>query len=234
MKDKVFIKSEDEGIWQNNPYMIYVVYLVISILIFFILLFTLNPFLLIIGIIVIVIGGIILPVKINNDKNVSKSIGFIKRNNQWYAIKLMYDSFNSDMMIEMPSGSVGQAVVNSHNAKMAQNIQKMERKIKEDRNNPDTYIEMLDEVLESLNSNNYKQVLYDNIDKKIDKSLNGYAFNEIYTMNNKICGYINLKNLKVEKVEKKYIILSYDNDEGIRTKIKFRNVYNGLINEINK
>ena len=48
-----------------------------------------------------------------------------------------------------------------------------------------------------------------NIDKKIDKSLNGYAFHEIYTMNNKICGYINLKNLKVEKVEKNMILLDH-------------------------
>ena len=95
------------------------------------------------------------------------------------------------------------------------------------------YIKVLDEVLKTLEDDKFSKPIYSEIDKKLDSSLNGYSFNEIYTINGTLCGYIILKNLSVEKVDKKYITLSFDDERGNRSSVKFRNVYKGLVEEIN-
>ena len=238
MDEKVFLKTENDGLWQNNPHLAFGILLFISIILFF-LIFIICSFFFSSGVVIFILTIIffaccgIIPAKINNDKNISKSIGFIKRNNNWYAIKLMYDQSEAGNILNMPSGSVAQTASVSHNYKVASNIQKNEKKIKDERNDKTVYIKVLDEVLKTFEDDKFSKPIYSEIDKKLDSSLNGYSFNEIYTINGTLCGYIILKNLSVEKVDKKYITLSFDDERGNRSSVKFRNVYKGLVEEIN-
>lgn len=238
-EDKVFLKTKKDGLWETNPHIAFTLFLIGGILllgavIFIFGFFPFNAFVIVISELIIMIGITLLSIKINNDRNISKSIAFIKRNNKWYAIKLMYDSSLAGDFIYMPSGSAGQVITNKHNANVASNIQNMEQQIKNIRTQKEAYINALDDVLLTLEKGEAKPHLYSNGDKKIDYLLNGYAFEEIHTINNKLYGYLILNNLKIEKINQKYITISFDGDKGIRRIMKFRNVYDGLIDEMQK
>lgn len=231
MEDKVFLKTYDDGLHEKNPHFAFVGYLIACIIIFFIGLFLLEGFISFLCFIISFVVGVFLPVKVNNDKNISASIGFIKRNNKWFVIKLMYDIRKTGNVINVPSDPVVQSVLMPYNVKVASNVQKAEKRIRNDRKEEQIYIKYLDEVLSTLQSGKITKPLYASVDKKLDYFLNGFAFEEIYTINGNICGYIILDNLKLEKITKKYITISFEQNNQ-RKKMKFRNVYEGLIDEI--
>ena len=230
MNDKIFLKNSDDGMWEKNPHLAYLPWYLGGIILFFCFLISGlllgNNFLIIVAVLILLLLTVILPTKINNDKNISKSIAFIKRDYKWYAIKLMYNYADAGLPINESNSSTI-----PHNIEVAKNIQKMEGDIKEERTKEVSYSEVLDEVLQTIEQNNYEKPVYSTVDKILDSFFNGYYFNEIFTIYNRLCGYLILEDLKIERVNKKYFVISF-NENNSRITMKFRNVYGGLIEEI--
>lgn len=243
--DKVFLKTKNDGIWETAPHMAFLPYMFAGIggffifmILGFVILFTVSSnlfmyFFIALGVLFLIIVGVVIPVKKNNDNNISKSIGFIKRDNKWYVIKLMYDHNDSGVILNAPSGTLAQAVTLPNNLKVASNIQKQEEYIRQARLVKENYSKALDGILESIKNEDYLEPLYANIDAKIDYILNKNCFKEIYIKKRKLCGYIILNNLKIENIDDKFITVSFTDQNNIYKKMKFRNAYDGLIEEIN-
>lgn len=240
-KDKVFLKTKYDGLWESNPHMAFLPCMfggIIGLFVFLFLGIITNSFIsvlcYILGIVFLIVIGILLPVKKNNENNISKSIAFIKRDNKWYAIKLMYDYADAGLMFYAPSGSLLQGATLPHNISVAIKTQGLEKYIKKLREVEDNYSNALDGVLKSLKENNYSKPIYESADQKIDYFLNKYSFNEIFIEKKKLCGYIILDNPKVENVDNRFITISFDDENRIRKTMKFRNAYDGLVEELEK
>ena len=229
--DKVFLKTKSDGLWESNPHIAFAIYMFGGIFIFFIFLMLGHT---LIGLLFSILLSVILPVKKNNEDNISKSIAFIKRNNKWYAIKLMYSYADSGVIVHAPAGSFLQAATLPHNIDVAFNIQNQEKQIRKLREIEEIYSLTLDGVLKTLEEKKYSKPIYEKADKKIDYLLNKYYFNEIFIDNNQLCGYIILNNLKLVKVSNKFITFSFNDENGNKKNMKFRNAYKGLIEEITK
>lgn len=240
-KDKVFLKTKYDGLWESNPHLAFLPCMFGGIIGLFVFLFLgiitdsfISVLCYILGIIFLVVIGILLPVKKNNENNISKSIAFIKRDNKWYAIKLMYDYADAGLTFYAPSGSILQGATLPHNISVAIKTQGQEKYIKKLREVEKNYSDALDGILESLKDDNYSKPIYAGVDQKIDYFLNKYCFNEIYISKKKLCGYIILNNPKIDNIDNKYITITFTDENGNQKTMKFRNSYDGLVDELKK
>ncbi len=243
--DKVFLKTKNEGIWETAPHAAFLPFMFAGIggffafmILGFVALFVIDSkifmyFSIALGVLFLIIVGVVIPVKKNNENNISKSIGFIKRDNKWYAIKLMYDHNSAGVVLNAPSGTLLQVATLPHNINVASKIQDNEEYIRQARLIADNYSKALDGVLKSLKTQDYFEPVYAKADAKVDYILNKYCFKEIYITKKKLCGYIVLNNLKIENIDDKFITISFTDETNTNRKMKFRNAYEGLIEEIN-
>ena len=210
-KDKVFLKTKNDGLWEDSPTVAFAIYMLLYLIIFFgsTFLFSFNDIpgvILAIWLILLTVGLIGMSVYLNETRNVSKSTGFVKRDGQLYLIKLGYDSELDDNMIYTPSGSIAQAVTLEHNVNVARQVQQAEEEVMERRKNPQAYIDILDYKLNISKQKNYLP---------------------------KGCiEFIVLDEPKVEKQDQNFIWVSYKKGKERNVK-KIRNAYDGLIEEIN-
>lgn len=246
METKVFMKTKGNFLWEKYPALPFMIFIFGATFLFFAIMIVGTDYIvkynlpdlvyipLVIIVIAVILGiGVLLPVKLNNEKNISKSIAFIKKEDKWYAVKLMYGMNETGVAVNMPHGSVGQLASLPHNIEVASNVQKKEREIKEARTKKEVYMKVLDEILSTLTCGSYETPIVAKLDKKIDIFLNGYAFEEMITQNNTLCGYLILDDLKLERETKKHFTVSF-NQNGKRLIMKFGNVYGGLLEEFHK
>jgi hypothetical protein len=171
-------------------------------------------------------------VQTNNEKNISKSIAFINRDNHWYAIKLMYNPAAAGTPLYMPSGSIAQAATMPNNIKVASKIQSMENEIRKQRQDTSVFSATLTDVLDAIYFGSAKEFNASKADKWIDMKVNKYAFQEISTQNGRTVGYIILNNVRVVKVTKKRITLEFENEKNETKQMQFHNCYGGLVGAI--
>lgn len=233
MKDIVFLKEniKKDRLWENNPHLAVTGYMFIAIFVIFalgyieIVLLNLPESLITVASILnffIPIGVMTyIVVKKNSFSNLSKSIGFVKRDNKLYAIVLGY-SYNS-ATINAPSGTIYQAATLSHNVKVAKDIQELEKNIRECREKEETYIDALDNCLIKLNKNPKKYY------GKKSKGETGFYYPKV----DGVEGFLILEEPRLEKENKNYIWISFTNRFNERETIKFRNAYGNLKEEIN-
>ena len=211
LNDKVFLKTKNDGLWENSPIIAVVIYMLIYLILFFgsMFLFTFNDIpgvILAIWLILLTVGLVGISVYLNETRNMSKSTGFVKREGILYLIKLGYDSEVNNNMVYTPSGSIAQAVTLEHNIKAAGQVQQAEKEVRDRRENPQAYIDILDYKLNISKQKNYLP---------------------------KGCiEFIVLDEPKVEKQNKNFIWVSYKKGKERNIK-KIRNAYDGLIEEIN-
>lgn len=220
MQDKVFLKTKKDGLWETNPRLVYSLYLLAGLILFFgcIIIGNFSVMSVLIGVVLVILISDVLVVKHNNDYNISKSIGFIKRGNKWYAIKLMY-YVNGGRLI-----------------RRAIEVQNKEKEIQERRVQEEEYSKILDKILNKLENEGLSEFRWGSIDGKIDKRLNGYYFHETIVDSQPV-GIIYLRDARLDARDKKHIYISYATGEGISSKreqLKFRNVYDGLIEEMTR
>lgn len=104
--ETIYMKTKKEGLWEECPAVACLGYMAIGLILFFVLFFSpfcygiatenaivvlLEPIAMILGLFSLGYFSVYKIVQINNEKNISKSIAFINRDNHWYAIKLMYN-----------------------------------------------------------------------------------------------------------------------------------------------
>ena len=211
LNDKVFLKTKNDGLWENSPIIAVAIYMLIYLILFFgsMFLFTFNDIpgvILAIWLILLTVGLVGISVYLNETRNMSKSTGFVKREGILYLIKLGYDSEVNNNMVYTPSGSIAQAVTLEHNIKAAGQVQQAEKEVRDRRENPQAYIDILDYKLNISKQKNYLP---------------------------KGCiEFIVLDEPKVEKQNKNFIWVSYKKGKERNIK-KIRNAYDGLIEEIN-
>ena len=209
--DKVFLKTKNDGIWENNPTIAFAMYLLIYLILFIgsIFVFVFNGIpgvILAVWLILLTVGLISITIYLNETRNMSKSTGFVKRDGILYLIKLGYDSETNDNMIYTPSGSVAQTATLAHNIKVAEQVQQAEKEVMDRRENSQAYIDILDYKLNVAKQKNYLP---------------------------KGCiEFIVLDEPKVEKQDQNFIWVSYKKGKERNVK-KIRNAYDGLIEEIN-
>lgn len=209
--DKVFLKTKNDGIWENNPTIAFAIYTLIYLILFFgsIFIFAFNDIpgvILAIWLILLTVGLVGMSVYLNETRNMSKSTGFVKRDGILYLIKLGYASEVNSNMVYTPSGSIAQMATLEHNVKVAGQVQQAEKEVRDRRKNPQAYIDILDYKLNISKQKNYLP---------------------------KGCiEFIVLDEPKVEKQSKNFIWVSYKKGKERNIK-KIRNAYNGLIEEIN-
>ena len=211
LNDKIFLKTKNDGLWENNPTIAFVIYMLIYLILFFcsMFLFVFNDVpgvILAIWLILLTVGLISMSVYLNETRNISKSTGFIKREGILYLIKLGYDSEVNSNMVHTPSGSIAQAVTLEYNMNVAGQVQQEEKEIRDRRENPQAYIDVLDYKLNISKQKNYLP---------------------------KGCiEFIILDDPKIEKQNKNFIWVSYKKGKERNIK-RIRNAYDGLIEEIN-
>lgn len=239
MEDVVFNKQEfkKDKMWENNPYLKFIFYITLGMIGLFGFLYLgayssnslLGIFCNTLGIFSIVGFGVIMPVMKNNKANISKSIAVIKRNNEYYAIKLMYNSAAAGNMLYAPSGTLAQAATLGNNIEVAVNIQAMEREIRERRIHKDSFIVALNDILEYLekNPNGYINTRNAKFEEKVD------GFKTVITSKG-MYGFINLTHPKIENENENYVYISYLNENKENVTVKLRNAYGGLIEDIKK
>ena len=209
--DKVFLKTKNDGLWENSPTISFAIYLLIYLILFFgsMFLFIFNNvpgIILTIWLILLTVGLVGMSVYLNETRNLSKSTGFVKRDGMLYLIKLGYDSEVNNNMIYTPSGSIAQTVTLEHNVKVAGQVQQAEKEVRDRRENPQAYIDILDYKLNISKQKNYLP---------------------------KGCiDFIILDEPKVEKQNKNFIWISYKKGKERNIK-KIRNAYDGLVEDIN-
>lgn len=135
MKDVVFLKEErrEDRLWENSPHLAFVGWILLTIV--------LMGATLVLGFICsqealtnifmaaeFIVGCAVIPVYKNEYRNLSKSIGFIKRDNKLYVIKLGYAANSRDPVY----------------------VQQAEKEIRERRKMEEVYIWALDECLKRL------------------------------------------------------------------------------------
>lgn len=227
MEDIVFMKTKDDGLWENHPYLAFTILLIICVIIFFVLLISSVFVGKILGVIMIIAGICILVLDVIITLNsvaayfYSKSTAFIKRNGKMYAVELLTNP--SRGAIYAPSGTLTQTATLPHNYKVAQEVQSSYRIIKEKRSHKENFIKGLDDILNELTRIPDHSAIY--------KDLSGFY---IIQTENDCYGYIDLNDPKIEKITKKYFYVSYLNFKNERTVVKFRKAYDNLIEEINK
>lgn len=147
----------------------------------------------------------------------NNSVVFIKSDNNFYCIKLLsYKILTNGVTFYAPYGSFSK---NDNKSKI-----KLESKrtiSKEEQGNETEvalgYIKILNDINNLLKNNKYI------IKNKFT----------IVDINNNKYGYIYLKNIKIEKKNKYYMWLSYNDINNKKQKLKIRNSYDSLENEIN-
>ena len=234
--DKVFLKTKNEGIWETAPHAAFLPFMFAGIggffafmILGFVALFVIDSkifmyFSIALGVLFLIIVGVVIPVKKNNENNISKSIGFIKRDNKWYAIKLMYDHNSAGVVLNAPSGTLLQVATLPHNINVASKIQDNEEYIRQARLIADNYSKALDGVLKSLKTQDYFEPVYAKADAKVDYILNKSNKNEIIYMHNLFTDFVNL-------------LYGYNNDkeiESLTLKQKFYIFYEEHKKELDK
>ena len=146
--ETIYMKTKKEGLWEECPAVACLGYMAIGLILFFVLFFSpfcygiatenaivvlLEPIAMILGLFSLGYFSVYKIVQTNNEKNISKSIAFINRDNHWYAIKLMYNPAAAGTPLYMPSGSIAQAATMPNNIKVASKIQSMENEIRKQR-----------------------------------------------------------------------------------------------------
>ena len=211
LNDKVFLKTKNDGLWEENPTIAFAIYLFMYLIVFFgsIFLFIFNNIpgvILAIWLILLTVGLIGTAIYLNETRNMSKSIGFIKREGILYLIKLGYASNLNNTMIYTSVSSVAQIATLGHNLKVAEQVQQSEKEVRIRRINPQAYIDIVDYKLNVSKQKNYLP---------------------------KGCvEFTRLIEPKIEKQNKNFIWISYKKDKERNIK-KIRNAYEGLIEEIN-
>ena len=243
MQDKVFIKNEKEDFWDSHPH--WMLGIVVSIYVVFLFgLFHLmelnissNLLLVILSITYLLLSNLIMIYYIVKKLSCNKAaglIGFVKRDNVLYAIRLYGNYSKAGTYISIPP-SMTEFVIASmpNNIDYAIKSLAIEKNIEKIRKDKNTYIVILENLLHYIKNNRY-YFNEDTINYKLDMIINKYGFKR-YTPNPKndfYCGYIIMNNPKIVKSNNKWFELSFTDEENNSKIMRFKNVYTGLLDEL--
>jgi hypothetical protein len=201
MDDIVYLKKDIKGdkFWENNPHLVFGIYLGITMILFFGGMFALifigcPNFLLTIYLIGICILCVVLAMYRNEMCNISKSIAFIKRDGILYEIKLGYLEDINYQTLGSTKNIVLGGVKFAHDVDVAGQVQLAEKEVRERRKKAEVYSAVLDKILESG------------------------------VIPRGVTEFIKLDNPHIEKTTKNFIWITYNAGAERKSK-KFRNAY---------
>ena len=211
-KDIVFLKREikEDVNWEKNPHLMFTIILIISIILFFGLMFFLINIncpgiimaLILIGMWIPVIYYVI---NTNKEKNITKNGAFVLRNKVLYYIELGYDV--NYQVIGTPTNIILGGLRFAHDVEVAKQVQMKETEIREARKHAETFANALDRIINN------------NSEKLVPEGIHSFC---------------EMNDFKIESVNEKEFTISYVNKytNGNRVAKKYRNIYEGLIEHI--
>lgn len=242
MKDEIFTKTRNDGIWEKNATLGFALYMFIGIGIYFGVQFLFIDFPVIITFIMFLIALVIVSLKANQRYNISKSTAFIKRNEKYYVVQLLYTkrqlgSETSNNMIYAPSGSILQVATLKNNIDVAKNIYLHEQEVRKRREKEENFSIALNDILEYLEKKPSKyHVIPDKKRGKLEKffinNLENYVLAGIETKNAQY-NFLILNNPKILSNNNKNFTISFENENNEQCILKFSNCYGNIIEEIN-
>lgn len=246
MEDKIYMKTKDDGIWEQNATLGFGLYLVVYLIIFFGSIFgftflNIPGFILAIWLVFISVFLIVKSVVVNQSRNMSKSTAFIERDGKLYAVQLLYTrkSLGTETtrnIVYMPSGTIFQAATLNNNIKVAKDVQAHEKEVRERRNNCVSFSIGLDDILQYLseNPNDYK-VLPNNKRTKLDNLFmydrENAGMPTIITENANY-NFLILNNPKIINENKKNFTISFYNEKNELCNAKFSNCFDKIVKDI--
>lgn len=254
MKEKIYVKTKHDGLWEDNPHLAFAIYIIVYIIALAISIFVYAWFLSFLPIFVyswflsffvilfifsmIFLGYMV--IKVNQSKNMSKSTAFIEKDGKLFVIQLMYQKHNnnkSQTFIHV-ADPVIQAATLKHNIDVAINVQEAEREVRNRRKNIESFKIGLNSVLEYLEKKpeayhvipNYKRTFLDNI---LIYNLENAGLATII-MPDANYNFLILNNPKLLKENTKNFTISFYNEKNELCNAVFTNCYGDIINVIKK
>lgn len=248
MKDKIYIKTESGGLWENSPHMAFGIYMLVYLIFFFVSIFFsafkhIPGYVLAVWLIFISVYLIVKTILMNQSKNMSKSTAFIKRDNKLYAVQLLYThkklgtEYDGDC-IYMPSGTLIQGATLYNNFKVSKDVQTREKEVRARRSYENSFAVGLDDILKHINikPKQYKilsKIKRSKLDNLFMYNIENAGMCTIMTSDANY-NFVILNEPKIVKTTKKYFVIEYKNENGELCTSKFSNCYSGLIDEINR
>lgn len=207
--DIVFMKKiiKKDKNWEKNPHLMFAIILIMSMILFFGLMFLLTEMNCPGIIMALILIGMWIPVgyyvlKANKEKNITKNGAFVLRNKVLYYIELGYDV--NYQVIGTPANIILGGLKFAHDVEIAKQVQENEAEIKEVRKHAETFVNALDRIINN------------NSGKLVPKGIRTYC---------------EMNDFKLESVSEKEFVISYVNKytNGNRVTQKYKNVYEGLI-----
>lgn len=236
MKDTVFLKNDvkEDRLWEISPHIAFLPYLFLTILSVFGFIFVSGFTMTIESELVLnlyVMVGLFVPIGVmtylvvrrNYYSNLSKSIAFVKRDNMLYVIQLGYLDTPSSAIINDPSGNIAQIAALKDNFEVAKGVQDAEKEVRERRVKEEIYTLALDEILKEIQKKPKKYY------RKKERGETKF-YGSLHVKG--VIGFLILEEPRIERETKGYLWISYKDRHGERTKIKFRNAYGKMKEEI--
>lgn len=245
MNDIVCMKNKSGLFWGRHPYIMFTLSsLVGTAFIFFMIFSGVDEYIFVepVSILLFTIAAVtIYSMHCNRAYHRSENMAFVVRDGVLYSIGLLYTSRPLGTEVEggfvyTPSGSLAEIAALKHNLAVANDVQAHEREVMERGRKAQSYINALDEILDSMDVYPYKtepdesrsgfeKYMYQNFvnKKEFPKATKG----DEYT-------FLILNNPEVIKVTRKKVVIRYTEttgEEGIAT---YSNCFDGLVDAINK
>jgi hypothetical protein len=236
--DKIFIKSDEKrGLGDNHPhwtlFIVILIYIVCLLTSLFIIIKSIIPFFLVLS-----VGSLITVyyiVKKLSYEKASGLIGFVKRDNVLYAIRLYANYSEAGEYIPIPPSMTSLVIATMPNninyAKKSIAIEKNIDKLSKNRN---FYVLILENLLADIKNKNKDKFYVDMNDYKLDMFLNKYGFKRYIPglSSEYYCGYIIMNDPKIVRSNNKWFEISFIDEQNNSKIMRFKNVYDGLVDEL--
>lgn len=264
MEDKIYIKTTHDGLWEKNATKGIAIYMIVGVIILFAFIpllarmevfleYTLGvdksicsklaDFILVVWYLACLTGIVTVCILTNQARNISKSTAFIVRQSQLYVVQLFYTNRQlgtetDRTMIYAPSGSAAEIASLPNNIQVAKDVQAHEKEVRARRNNPASFIEALDDILNLLDQDpGIYYAIPDAERSGMDRFFKTNIQNAApYTINtpNARYGFLKLNNPRVIEENKRYFVLNFDNENGDLCTAKFTNCFGDIVDDIRK
>lgn len=248
MEDKIYMKNQEGGIWENNPHLAYAIAILLGMIPYFVITFLIACILpvtaaVIIGFVLFIVVLVSMAMKLNQRHNMSKSTAFIQRDGKLYAIQLLYTkkelgTETTRNMVYMPSGTILQTATLKNNFEVAKDVQAHEKEVRDRRQKASSFSIALDDIFEYLKINPKEYHLLPN--NKRSKLDNLFMYNvennglvDIETENAKY-KFLILNNPKIVNQNKKQFTIKFYNESNELCTAKFSNCYGNIVDGINE
>ena len=246
MEDKIYVKTKDDGIWEKNPALGFILYLIVYLIMFFGSIFGfvflgIPGYILAVWLVFISVFLVVKVITVNQSKNMSKSTAFIEREGKLYVVQLLYNIENLETETESnilytPSGTFLQVVTLDNNIEVSKNVQAHEKEVRERRNDYISFSTGLDDILQYLEKHpNEYNVLSNDKRSKLDNlfmyDIENSGMPSIVT-EKAYYRFLIINNPKIINENKKNFTISFYNETDELCNAKFSNCFDNIVDVI--